>query len=53
MSNAFDNPDGTFLVLLNDVLLNDEEQYSLWPGVAIINENGRMRPKTLRDAINS
>jgi MbtH protein len=29
MSNPFDNADGTFLVLLND-----EEQYSLWPAFA-------------------
>jgi MbtH protein len=26
MTNAFDDPDGTFLVLVND-----EGQYSLWP----------------------
>lgn len=29
MNNPFDNPDGTYLVLVND-----EGQYSLWPGFA-------------------
>ncbi|MGW0389333.1 MbtH family protein [Streptomyces sp. NPDC003042] len=29
MSNPFDNPDGTFLVLVND-----EGQHSLWPAFA-------------------
>jgi MbtH protein len=29
MSNPFDNPDGTFLVLVND-----EDQHSLWPEFA-------------------
>lgn len=29
MSNPFDDADGTYLVLLND-----EEQYSLWPAFA-------------------
>lgn len=29
MANPFDDPDGTFLVLVND-----ERQHSLWPGFA-------------------
>ena len=29
MSNPFDDPDGTFLVLVND-----EDQHSLWPAFA-------------------
>jgi MbtH protein len=29
MTNPFDDPDGTFFVLVND-----EEQYSLWPAFA-------------------
>lgn len=29
MSNPFDNPDGSFLVLVND-----EDQHSLWPAFA-------------------
>ncbi|UJW32888.1 MbtH family protein [Saccharothrix sp. AJ9571] len=29
MSNPFDNPDGTF-----SVLVNDEQQHSLWPEFA-------------------
>ncbi|MFH9089282.1 MbtH family protein [Streptomyces sp. NPDC017673] len=33
MSNPFDNPDGTFLVLVND-----ENQHSLWPEFAEVPE---------------
>lgn len=33
MSNPFENPDGTFLVLVND-----EGQHSLWPSFAEVPE---------------
>ncbi|MBI0297230.1 MbtH family protein [Streptomyces sp. PRKS01-29] len=68
MTNPFDNPDGTFLVLVND-----EGQYSLWPAFAevpagwevVVQETDRktcldyieenwtdMRPKSLIEAMN-
>lgn len=69
MSDPFDDPDGTYLVLRND-----EEQYSCWPEFADVPPGWRvvhgpgnrdemlahieenwvdMRPKSLRDAMNS
>lgn len=66
MTNPFDDPDGTF-----HVLVNDEEQHSLWPDFVAIPEGWRsvfgpgkrqdcldyvnanwadIRPKSLRDA---
>ncbi|WP_413806055.1 MbtH family protein [Streptomyces sp. OE57] len=68
MTNPFDNPDGTFLVLVND-----EGQHSLWPAFAevpagwevVVQETDRktcldyieanwtdMRPKSLIEAMN-
>jgi MbtH protein len=68
MDNPFDDPDGEFLVLIND-----EEQYSLWPAFAdvppgwnvaldkdnrenclkYINDNWTdMRPKSLREEMD-
>ncbi|WP_410586693.1 MbtH family protein [Amycolatopsis sp. lyj-23] len=35
-TNPFDDPDGTFLVLIND-----EEQYSLWPQFATVPDGWR------------
>ncbi|MCX8566192.1 MAG: MbtH protein [Glomeribacter sp. 1016415] len=69
MSNLFDNPDGSFLVLINN-----EGQYSLWPSFAEIPRGWRiifgpearqpcldfveqnwtdMRPKSLIEAMES
>jgi MbtH protein len=69
MSNPFEDPDTTYLVLLND-----EEQYSLWPAFAEVPAGWRaqhgpglrqemmdyinerwvdMRPKSLRDAMEA
>lgn len=66
-TNPFENPEGTYLVLIND-----EEQYSLWPSFAevpagwkvVLTETDRqsaldyveknwtdMRPKSLVDAM--
>ncbi|MGD9987913.1 MbtH family protein [Pseudonocardia sp.] len=36
-TNPFDDPDGTF-----HVLVNDEEQYSLWPAFAAVPEGWRV-----------
>jgi MbtH protein len=36
MNNPFDNADGTFLVLVND-----EEQFSLWPAFADVPDGWR------------
>jgi len=68
VTNPFDDPDGTFLVLCND-----EDQYSLWPAFADVPAGWRtvsgpgprdalmsfidetwldMRPKSLRDAMD-
>ena len=65
VTNPFDDPDGTFLVLVND-----EEQYSIWPAFADVPAGWRtvlpagsrtaalsyveenwldMRPKSLRE----
>ncbi|GHJ43204.1 protein mbtH [Catellatospora sp. TT07R-123] len=67
-TNPFDDPDGTYLVLVND-----EGQYSLWPALAagpggwtvVLGPTGRqaaldhieqhwtdMRPKSLVEAMN-
>jgi MbtH protein len=69
VSDPFDDPDGSYLVLRNE-----EEQYSLWPafsdvpaGWHIVHGPGQrnemighieqnwvdMRPRSLRDAMNS
>ena len=69
MANPFDDPDGTFFVLVND-----EGQHSLWPGFldvpagwrVVYGEDGRqdcidfierswtdMRPKSLIAAMNT
>lgn len=69
MQNPFDDPDGRFLVLIND-----EEQYSLWPSFSAvpdgwkiakeessrqecldyINENWvDMRPRSLRESMEA
>jgi MbtH protein len=37
MANPFDNPDGTFVVLLND-----EDEHSLWPDFADVPEGWRV-----------
>lgn len=68
MTNPFDNPDGRFLVLVND-----EDQHSLWPSFAevpagwnrVFGEAGReaclayveqhwtdLRPRSLRDRMD-
>jgi len=68
-TNPFDDPDGTYLVLIND-----EAQYSLWPAFAEVPAGWRvvhsedtrqtcldyiethwtdMRPQSLIDAMNS
>ncbi|WP_269756645.1 MbtH family protein [Amycolatopsis aidingensis] len=69
MTNPFDNPDGSFFVLVND-----ENQHSLWPAFAevpagwtvVFGEAGRqecldyveenwtdMRPKSLAEAMDN
>ncbi|ETK36709.1 MbtH family protein [Microbispora sp. ATCC PTA-5024] len=69
MSNPFDDPDGTFLVLVNE-----ENQHSLWPAFAdvpsgwrvVLEETGRepaltyiaenwtdLRPKSLVESMNT
>jgi MbtH protein len=46
MTNPFDDPDGTFLVLVND-----EGQHSLWPAFAEVPEGWRVvLPETDREA---
>jgi MbtH protein len=37
MTNPFDDPDGTFLVLVND-----EDQHSLWPSFAPVPDGWRV-----------
>lgn len=69
MANPFDDPDGEFLVLIND-----EEQYSLWPSFTDVPDGWTvakpaaarqacldyieehwtdMRPRSLREAMES
>lgn len=68
MANPFEDPDGTYLVLVNE-----NEQYSLWPSFALVPEGWSvalaetdrdtclgfveknwtdLRPRSLREAMN-